>query len=182
MPGIAKRDSNVVSGDLTIRPEQEGDAADIREVILAAFPTAAEADLVGRLRRQGASVVSLVADDDGAIVGHVLFSPVTMADERAGGMLGLAPLAVRPERQRQGIGSRLVHAGLEACRQAGAAAVVVVGHPAYYPRFGFIPASRFGLRCEYDVADDVFMVVELVAGVLPGTTGLVRYHPSFADL
>ena len=166
--------------DLTIRPERDGDAEAIRSVVAAAFPTAAEAHLVDALRQQQAAVISLVADEGGQVVGHILFSPVTLdgADAR---MLGLAPMAVRPDRQRQGIGSALVRRGLDASRERGAAAVVVVGHPAFYPRFGFIPASRFAVRCEYDVPDDVFMALELTAGVLrPG--GLVRYHSAFADL
>ena len=77
---------------------------------------------------------------------------------------------------------RLVRAGLAACRQAGARAIVVVGHAAFYPRFGFVPASRFRLRCEYDVPDDVFMAVELDPGTLGARGGLVRYHPAFASL
>jgi putative acetyltransferase len=166
---------------VTIRPERDGDAAAIRDVNRSAFPTPAEADLVDSLRREGAATVSLVADDGGSIIGHILFSPVTMAGG-SGHVLGLAPMAVRPERQRQGIGSQLVPAGLEACRRAGAGAIVVVGHPAFYPRFGFVPAFRFGLRCEYDVADDVFMALELDPGALAGQGGLVRYHPAFADL
>jgi putative acetyltransferase len=170
----------VASRDLTIRPEHDGDAAAIRAVTAAAFPSAAEANLVDALRRQQAAVVSLVADADGRVVGHVLFSPVTL-DGGDAGILGLAPMAVWPERQRQGIGSALVRAGLDVAGQRGAAAVVVVGHPAFYPRFGFVPASRFGLRCEYDVPDDVFMALELIPGALR-TGGFIRYHAAFAEL
>jgi putative acetyltransferase len=165
---------------LTIRPERDGDAEGIRAVTTAAFPTEAEANLVDALRRQQAAVISVVAAAGSRVVGHILFSRVIVdgADAR---MLGLAPMAVLPELQRQGIGSELVRAGLDASRDRGAAAVVVVGHPAFYPRFGFVPASRFGLRCEYDVPDDVFMTLELIPGVLR-TGGLVRYHPAFAEL
>jgi putative acetyltransferase len=164
---------------LTIRPERESEADAIRDVILAAFPTEAEANLVDALRRQGASTVSLVAEH-GSIVGHILFSPVTLVGPNDGAVLGLAPLAVRPANQRQGIGSQLVREGLDAVRKAGARVVVVVGHAGFYPRFGFVPASRFGLRCEYDVPDEVFMALELVPGSLAGRGGLVRYHPAFA--
>jgi putative acetyltransferase len=94
-------------------------------------------------------------------------------------LMGLAPMAVVPARQRQGIGARLIAVGLERCGQLGAAAVVVLGHADYYPRFGFTPASRFGLRCEYDVPDDVFMVRELAGGGLTGLAGTIRYHPVF---
>ena len=170
----------MASHNLTIRPERRDDPDAIRALTAAAFPTPAEATLIDALRRRHASVISLVADDGGLVVGHILFSPVTL-DGTDARMLGLAPMAVWPERQRHGIGSELVRAGLAASRERGAAAVVVVGHPAFYPRFGFVPASRFGLRCEYDVPDDVFMVLELIPGALR-TGGLVRYHPAFADL
>jgi len=165
---------------LTIRPERDGDAEAIRAVTAAAFPSADEANLVDALRHQRAAVVSLVAAAEGKVVGHILVSPVTL-DGGHVGILGLAPMAVCPDRQRQGIGSELVRAGLDASRDQGAAAVVVVGHPAFYPRFGFIPASRFALRCEYDVADDVFMALELSPGALR-TGGFIRYHPAFAAL
>jgi putative acetyltransferase len=170
----------VASRDLTIRLERDGDSEAIRTVTASAFPSVAEANLVDALRQQQASSVSLVADDGGQVVGHILFSAVTLDDADIG-ILGLAPMAVLPGRQRQGIGSELVRAGLDASRKRGAAAVVVVGHPAFYPRFGFIPASRFGLRCEYEVPDDVFMALELRPGVLR-TGGFVRYHPAFAEL
>jgi putative acetyltransferase len=172
----------VASPDLTIRFEREGDAAAIREVNRTAFATQAEADLVDRLRQLEASVVSLVAQDGGSIDGHILFSRVSLTGREPLPILGLAPLAVRPDRQRQGIGSQLVRAGLDAGRQTGAGAVVVVGHARFYPRFGFVPASRFGLTCEYDVPDEVFMALELVPGFFAGQGGLVQYHPAFAEL
>ena len=168
----------MASRDLTIRPERDGDAEAIHAVTAAAFRSAAEANLVDALRQQRASIISLVADAGALVVGHILFSPVTLGGADLG-ILGLAPMAVSPERQRQGIGSELVRAGLDAARVRGAAAVVLVGHPAFYPRFGFIPASRFGLRCEYDVPDDVFMALELDPGALR-TGGFIRYHPAFA--
>ena len=170
----------MASHNLTIRPERSVDADAIRAVTAAAFPTPAEAALVDALRRQQAAVISLVAEDGGQVVGHILFSPVTL-DGSDQGIVGLAPMAVSPGRQRQGIGSELVRAGLDATRDCGAAGVVVVGHPAFYPRFGFVPASRFGLRCEYDVPDDVFMALELSPGALR-TGGFIRYHAAFADL
>ena len=165
-----------------IRDERPEDAESIRAVNLAAFETNVEADLVDALREQATPIVSLVAEDAGSIVGHILFSPVTLVESPNLPMMGLAPMAVVPGRQRQGVGSRLVREGLERCRRAGAAAVVVVGHATYYPRFGFVPGSRFGIGCEYDVPDDVFLVCELRDGALRTVTGTVRYHPAFASV
>ena len=167
---------------MLIRDERHGDEESVRAVNLAAFETSAEADLVDALRDQAAPVVSFVAEDGATIVGHILFTPVTLVGGPHLPILGLAPMAVAPERQRQGIGSRLVVAGLEGCRRAGAGAVVVVGHAAYYPRFGFVPASRFGIGCEYDVPDDVFLARELYEGALRGISGTVRYHPAFGKV
>jgi putative acetyltransferase len=163
-----------------IRPEQPGDIAGIRAVNLAAFETSTEADLVDALRVQAEPLISLVAADAEGLVGHILFSPVTLVGHPGLRVMGLAPMAVAPTRQRQGIGSALVDAGLERCRRLGATAVVVLGHAEYYPRFGFTPGSRFGIGCEYDVPEDVFMVLELDRGALKGTSGTIRYHQAFA--
>ncbi len=165
-----------------IRGESADDEAAIRRVTAAAFETPAEAKLVDALRQQAAPIVSLVAQDSRAIVGHILFSPVALSANPGIKVMGLAPMAVVPERQRQGIGTALVCAGLEECREMGVGAVVVLGHPSYYPRFGFRPASRFGLRCEFDVEDSAFMAIELQAGALDRRPGVVRYHPAFGNL
>jgi len=165
-----------------IRPERPRDIPAIRDVNAAAFGARAEADLVDALRADASPTISLVADAGGAIVGHVFFSPVAIAAAAAPPIMGLAPMAVLPARQRQGIGSALVRDGLERCRRLGFLAVVVLGHAAYYPRFGFTPASKFGLTSEYDVPDDVFMALELEEGSLRGTSGTIRYHHAFADV
>jgi len=162
-----------------IRPERPADIAAVRAVNRAAFETDAEADLVDALRDQADPTVSLVADDAGRIVGHILFSPVTLTGHADLKIMGLAPMAVLPTQQRRGIGSALVRAGLERCTELGCAAVIVLGHAQYYPRFGFIPASRFGIACEYDVTDDVFMALELEPQILRGRTGTIRYHAAF---
>ena len=165
---------------MRIRPERADDLAAIREVNRRAFDTSMEAEIVDALRQEAAPLVSLVAEEEDSLVGHILFSPATLASRPDLRIMGLAPMAVIPERQRQGIGSALVHAGLEECRRLGAAAVIVLGHADYYPRFGFAPASRLGLTSEYDVPDEVFMALELERGVLSGGSGVVRYHPVFA--
>jgi putative acetyltransferase len=165
-----------------IRPERPTDIPGIRAVNLAAFETSAEADLVDALREQTEPIVSLVADDGKTIVGHILFSPVTLMAHPELRIIGLAPMAVVPARQRQGIGSALVHEGLKRCRLLGFGAVIVLGHADYYPRFGFTPASHFGLGCEYDVPDDVFMALELDQGILKGKSGTIHYHPAFASM
>ena len=171
-----------MSETLSIRNEAPGDIEAIHAVNRAAFQTDAESELVNSLRRLGGPVISLVAMEGGTVVGHIMFSPVSLTGHPAAFIMGLAPMAVHPDRQRRGIGSALVAAGLAACRELGAGAVVVLGHAAYYPRFGFTPASRFGLRSEYTVPNDVFMALELQPGYLDGMTGLIRYHEAFGDV
>jgi putative acetyltransferase len=165
---------------IAIRPERAEDGEAIFGVHAAAFPTDAEARLVQVLRAGGKAVVSLVAEAAGAVVGHVLFSPVTV-DDRPGPRpgVGLAPLAVVSAQQRRGIGARLVAAGLEASRRAGMGFAVVLGEPAYYTRFGFRRARAAGLGNDHGV-DEEFMVLELQAGALAGVSGVVRYGPEFA--
>jgi putative acetyltransferase len=164
---------------MKIRPEQPTDAEAVRAVHQAAFETNTEADLVDALRVQADPIVSLVAHDGESIVGHILFSPVTLSGHADLTIMGLGPLAVVPAQQRLGIGSALVRAGLARCTQLGWAAVVVLGHSEYYPRVGFVPASRFGISCEYDVPDDVFMALELAPRSLAGRSGVIRYHAAF---
>ncbi|WP_457653985.1 GNAT family N-acetyltransferase [Rhodocaloribacter sp.] len=165
-----------------IREEEERDHAAVYALNAAAFETPAEARLVEALRARAHPVLSLVAEAEGAVVGRILFTPVTLPEHPGGRIVGLAPMAVAPGHQRQGMGSALVRAGLDRCRELGFGAVVVLGHPAYYPRFGFKPASRFGLGCPYDVPDDVFMALELRTGYLHGASGTIAYHAAFDDL
>jgi putative acetyltransferase len=128
--------------------------------------------------------LSLVAERGGEVVGHILFSPVRIdSGGESVAAVGLAPMAVLPAQQRTGIGSALVRTGLAECRRAGHGSVVVLGHPAYYPRFGFVPASRHGLAWEHPAPDEAFMVLPLRANGIPaGGGGLVRYAPEFGQI
>lgn len=150
-------------------------------VIAAAFGRAAEANLVDALRSEGAIVASLVARDP-EVVGHVLFTraPIRTDDGRMIACASLAPLAVAPAHQRRGIGDALVRAGLTACRARGIAAVVVLGEPAYYGRFGFKVDSARSLRAPW--AGPHFQVLSLSEGALDGVTGDVLYPRAFGDV
>jgi putative acetyltransferase len=168
---------------IVIRHEQPEDIAVIHQINEQAFGQPAEANLVDALRRNGKAVLSLVADDDGRVIGHILFSPVLIdTGKRQVPGIGLAPLAVSPERQNEGIGSLLVEHGLKQCREAGHPFVIVLGHPNYYPRFGFVPASRYNVKSEYDVRDEVFMIQELQQGSLLGIAGTAKYQSEFNEV
>lgn len=168
---------------LSIREEMPDDISAIHQLNVLAFGGPTEADLVDCLRELGALRYSVVAIDEGEIVGHLAFSPVTIS---GGGTmmsgLGLAPMAVMPARQRGGIGTNLFQYWRENFATEKDNLVVVVGHADYYPRFGFQPAKHFGIRWEHDVPDDVFMVLELRPGALAEAEGVVRYHSAFADV
>jgi len=127
--------------------------------------------------------LSLVAVKEGRVVGHILFSPIAIETEIGlVRVLSLAPMAVLPEFQRQGIGSELVRYGLKECERFGHEVVVVIGHPEYYPRFGFSPARAKGLEAPFEVPDAAFMVLELKEGALEGIKGLIRLPPEFDGL
>ena len=165
---------------ISILPERPGDANAIRFVLEEAFGQSNEANLVDELRHRGALTLSLVALRENEVVGHILFSPVTIEFPGSSfNAIGLGPMAVLPPYQGKGIGSQLVRAGLEQCRQAGHEIVVVLGHPDFYGKFGFVPTRHRGIQCEFDVPDDVFMIMELRQGALAGRGGLVKYQPEF---
>jgi len=167
---------------VTIRAEAEGDHAAVRRINLRAFETTLEADLVDAVRPAAQPLVSLVAELDGAVVGHILFTPVMVRDgETTSSAIGLGPMAVLPELQRRAIGSRLVEAGLEACRELGEHAVVVLGHADYYPRFGFRPAAEFGLHYRGPDFDPFFFAAELENGAFEAIRGMVEYLPEFEN-
>ena len=162
-----------------IRRERPEDAPAIRAIHEAAFPGPGEARLVDGLRAARRLSVSRVAESHGAVVGHVAFSPVTVAG--AGDGLGLAPVAVASALRGRGVGGALIRSGLEACRDAGAGFVVVLGEPAYYGRFGFTAAGEWGLCDEYG-GGAAFQALELRPGAIPRGAGLVRYAPEFGAL
>ena len=165
--------------DDEIREEHPGDVAAIREVIRLAFGQDQEATLVDALRANGAAQLSVVAVRGDRVVGHIMYSPVTVGTVTGA---GLAPMAVRPDHQRQGIGTRLVEAGNLTLSARRCPVIVVLGHPRFYRRFGFRPARHDGLRCEWDVPDDVFMSLVLDPAAMRGISGLAKYRPEFATV
>jgi putative acetyltransferase len=167
---------------ILIRPQQPADDAGVFTVNERAFGRPDEARLVEKLRQAQDAIpeLSLVAVVGGQIVGHVLFSLVTL--ETAQGptpVLSLAPMAVLPEFQNQGIGSILARHGLAEARRLGYSIMVVLGHPNYYPRFGFSRSTDYGIRCAYEVPEEAFMAMPLQPGALDGMQGMVRYPPVF---
>ena len=163
-----------------IRPETPDDYAGVREVNELAFASDVEATLVDRLRADGAVVASLVAEEDSRVVGHILFSELPI--ETGVGQIpavALAPMAVHPDWQRRGIGGHLIRAGLAACKRAGKAAVIVVGHTEYYPRFGFSAELARAISSPYSEYGNAWMAIELVPGVLAGIRGSVTYPEAF---
>ena len=166
-----------------VRREQPEDFAMVGDVQRGAFPSDGEARLVDQLRENGKALISLVAEVAGRIVGHILFSPVSIVegDSEIAKGLGLAPMAVIPDFQGRGIGTDLVGEGLALSRAAGYGFVVVLGEPSFYRRFGFRQASLLRLRNEYG-AEEAFNVLELRPGGLPETGGLVKYGIEFAEL
>ena len=164
---------------IEIREERPADIAAIREVNAQAFGQNLEGNIVDALRSNGAVLLSLVAILRGRVVGHIMYSPSSIGST-VGAALG--PMGVLPAHQRQGIGSRLIDAGNRKLEVAGCPFILVVGHAAYYPRFGFRPASTYGIVCEWDVPDNVFMVLVTDPEKMRGVSGLARYRPEFSNV
>jgi putative acetyltransferase len=165
---------------IEIREERPGDIAAIRDLNRRAFGQDQEGNIVDALRSNGAALLSLLATLDGRVVGHIVYSPLSVNGEVTGAALG--PMAVLPEYQRQGIGSKLVEAGNLKLKDAGCPFIIVVGHANYYPRFGFRPASTHGIKCEWEVSDDVFMLLVLDEAKMQGISGLAEYRHEFSSV
>ena len=167
---------------IKIRAEKLQDINAIREVNIRTFGQDQEADIVDKLRQDCNELMSLVAIIQNQIIGHILFSPVEIeSEDRTIRGMGLAPMSVLPKYQRQGIGSELIRAGTVRLKSKGCPFVVVLGHAEYYPRFGFKPASGCGIRSEWDVPDDAFMILVLNESEIRGSMGVARYRPEFAE-
>ena len=172
-----------------IRLERETDLPSIRDLTTAAFAGSefghhGEADLIEQIRKACPESLSLVAELDGRIAGHILFSPAQIVGESASVMgMALAPMSVLPEFQRQGIGTRLVRTGLDLLAERGIGWVAVLGHPSFCQRFGFEPAGRYGISCEFPgIPDDVFRVTWLSGDDTELPQGVVKYRPEFSEM
>lgn len=169
---------------ISIRSEKSEDYKSIYNVNKLAFNGEVEAKLVNNLRKTKGFVpeLSLVAIKDDEVIGYILFSIIHIrTDSKKVPVLALAPMAVLPKHQKQGIGSMLVREGLKKCKELGHKAVILVGHPDYYPRFGFCPAKEKGLKLPFDAPDEAFMVYEIIPQALKGIKGMVVYPPEFAE-
>jgi len=166
---------------MNIRYESNHDKSRVWHINSQAFPTESEANLVDALR-SNAKCISLVAEDENSVVGQILFSPVYIEGHEQISIMGLAPMAVLPREQNKGIGSLLVQRGLEECKAKDFDAVAVLGHPNYYPRFGFQSSIKFNIESEYEVPDEVFMIQELTPESLSGVKGVIQYHDMFKNV
>ena len=165
---------------IEIREERPSDIAAIRDVNRRAFGQDQESNIVDALRSNGAILLSLVATLNDRVVGHIVYSTISVEGEIVGAALG--PMAVLPEYQRQSIGSKLVEAGTRKIKDKGYPFIIVLGHSHYYPRFGFMPASDRGIECEWEVPKDVFMLLVLDQKRMRGVSGLAKYRPEFSSI
>lgn len=169
--------------EIEIRQETEADFAEISELNQSAFNQETEARLVELLRNSNAFIptLSLVARMDNKLVGHILFTKIKIKDDKGQVFesLALAPMAVAPALQKQGIGGQLVRFGLHKAKETGYKSVIVVGHEHYYPKFGFLPAVKWNIHAPFELPENVFMAIELVEGGLKDVTGTVEYPKEF---
>ena len=166
-------------GKIEIRDEHADDATAIRDLHRQAFGQDQEGNLVEALRSNGAVSLSLVATLGGHVVGHILYSPLSVSEVQG---VALGPMAVLPEHHHRGIGSELVEAGNRRLKEARCPFIIVVGHADFYRRFGFEPASTRGITCEWELPDEVFMVLALDSAQMQGVSGLAKYRREFSDV
>lgn len=165
---------------ILIRREKTEDVSQIYSVIVKTFKRDAEAKLADKLRQVCTDCLSLVAEENNTIVGHVMFTPVRITNDKTVQGMGLAPMAVIPSRQRRGIGKMLVQEGLKILRENGCPFVIVLGHPEYYPRFGFQPASRFNIKSQWEeVPDEAFMILVMDEEAMRDVSGIARFRDEF---
>jgi putative acetyltransferase len=165
---------------IEIREGRPDDVGAVRDLNRRAFGQDQESNIVDALRTNGAALLSLVATLNDQVAGHIMYSPVSVGGNVKGAALG--PMAVLPECQRQGIGSKLIEAGNRKLKDAGCPFIIVVGHADYYPRFGFRPASDHGITCEWDVPDDVFLLLVLDESKMEGVSGFAKYRHEFSSV
>ena len=164
---------------IEITEERPGDVVAIRDLNQRAFEQDQEANIVDALRSNGGALLSLVATVNGLVVGHIMYSPVSVGSLRGA---ALGPMAVLPELQRQGIGSKLVDAGNRQIEAGGCPFIIVVGHPEFYPRFGFKPARTRGITSEWNVPDEVLMLMVLDEGEMQCVSGVAKYRSEFSSV
>lgn len=167
---------------ITIRKEENRDRKLVSLIYKAAFGQATEADLVEALHKSCPNRLALVAEELGQVVGHILFTPATITTDSGKNItgMGLAPIAVTPDLQGQGIGARLVTVGLAILKEQRCPFIIVLGHPRYYPHFGFVPAEQYNIRCQWpDVPSEAFMILIMDEKVMSEVSGIASYREEF---
>jgi predicted N-acetyltransferase YhbS len=169
--------------EIKIRQEVNKDYKRVYEITKLAFGQEKESKLIEKVRKGPNFVpeLSLVAEKDNEIVGHILFSKMKIVGESEYETLMLAPLAVIPELQKQGIGGKLIKKGIEKAIELGFDSIIVVGHKDYYPKFGFQKASKWGIKCPFEVPDGAFMAIELTENALENKAGVVQFPEEFME-
>ena len=171
--------------DIILRRETPDDFMQVARLLEMAFCRKNEAALVEKLRhnKKYNPVLSLVADYDGYVMGHILFFPIMIRSEASETeSLALAPLAVSPEFQKMGVGGRLIQHGMKTAMEIGYGSAIVLGHPKYYSRFGFVPAITWNIKAPFEVPDDALMAIEFEEGALEKAAGIVEYPQEFSEL
>jgi len=167
---------------IKIREEGPEDFIVIKEINDLAFGQEQESKIIDSLRKNCNNLLSIVGVDDGKVVGHIMFSPVIIdASEKPVWGMGLGPMAVLPEYQRKGIGSALVKEGISILRDRNCPFIILVGHPEYYPRFGFKKSSLYGIKCQWEVPEEAFMILVLDESAMSGVSGTAKYRDEFNE-